>query len=250
MFLFVHIEKCGGTTFSDILSLTFPRYLRITKNNFGGNDSRNDLTYVEFQKLLKYFPSGIGGHCIRPYKVEYSKPIIYITYFRDPIERYISHMNHNIEGGWSKSFSEFIKKDYYVNFMTKKMAGEDDFNKACLYLDKFDFIGDVDKFNQSLNAFQDVLNVRFYGNKIPKNERKNKEGYISFEDLNSQQKLLVEERNKNDILLYEKYILKSNNLKNYSDSIQLKEPSDLRVKIIGKLNKFKKENIVNPIRTR
>src|SRR5690606_5970873 len=159
-------------------------------------------------------------------------------------------MNHNIEGGWSKSFSEFIKKDYYVNFMTKKMAGEDDFNKACLYLDKFDFIGDVDKFNQSLNAFQDVLNVRFYGNKIPKNERKNKEGYISFEDLNSQQKLLVEERNKNDILLYEKYILKSNNLKNYSDSIQLKEPSDLRVKIIGKLNKFKKENIVNPIRTR
>lgn len=248
MFLFVHIEKCGGTTLSDMLSLNFPRYLRVTKNNYGGNDSRNDLTSEQFKRLLRYYPSGIGGHCIRPYNIEYSKPVSYITFFRNPLERYISHMNHNIEGGYSKTFSEFINKDYYQNFMTKKLAGNDDFVTACRYLDKFDFIGDVNQYNKSLNGLQDALNIKFYGSQTVKNERKNKRDYISFNELNSVQKLLVEERNENDIRLYEKYILKSNNLDSYNDSLQLKEPSGLRVKIFRRLDKFKREKIINPIR--
>ena len=67
MFLFTHIEKCAGTSFNEILSLTFPRYIQITKNNYGGNEHRNDLSLAQFKKIKKYFPSGIGGHCIRPY---------------------------------------------------------------------------------------------------------------------------------------------------------------------------------------
>jgi hypothetical protein len=90
--------------------------------------------------------------------------------------------------------------------------------------------------------------VKFYGDAVVKNERKHKENYLTFEDLSPKQKLLVEEANKNDILLYEKYILNSTFLSNYSDSIRLKESSVLRTKLIRKLNTYKKKKIVNPIR--
>lgn len=248
MFLFVHIEKCGGTTLSDMLSLSFPRYLRITKNNYGGNDIRNDITPLQFKKLLKYIPSGIGGHCIRPYAIEYRRPVSYITFFRNPIERYMSHLNHNIEGGWSQSFTDFSRKEYYNDFMTKKIANSNDFSLACKYLDQFEFIGDVNQYNKSLDRLADVLDAKLYGDSIIKNERKFKENYVFFDDLSSREKLIVEEVNKNDIRLYEKYILQTNILNVYSDNFQLKRPSDLRVRIIRKLNKFKKENIINPIR--
>lgn len=249
MFLFVHIEKCGGTTFSEMLSLTFPLYFRITKNPYGGNDFRNDLTLEQYYQFKRYCPSGIGGHCVRPYLFDEIKSKRFPTFFRNPLDRYLSHMNHNIEGGWSKSFSEFARKDYYSNFMTKKMTGDNDVNRAIKYLDTFDFIGDIGQFNQSINALQDVLNVKFYGDYLTKNERKTKENYISYDDLTLSEKLIVEERNRNDILLYEKYILNATLLKNYDDVIMLKRPSLLRSKFIKKINKFKRENIINPIRT-
>jgi hypothetical protein len=249
MFLFVHIEKCGGTTFSDMLSLTYPLYFRITKNPYGGNDIRNDITLEQYRQFKRYYPSGIGGHCVRPYLFDEIKSKTFLTFFRNPLDRYLSHMNHNIEGGWSKSFSEFVQKDYYSNFMTKKIAGDNDVTKAKKYLETFDFIGDVGQYNKSINALQDILNVKFYGDEITKNERKNNENYISFNDLTVSEKLIVEERNANDILIYEKYILNTTILNNYSDIIELKRPSILRSKFIKKINKFKKENIINPIRS-
>lgn len=42
--------------------------------------------------------------------------------------------------------------------------------------------------------------------------------------------------------------MKNNEFSNYSNEFILNEPSETRVKIVRKLNKFKKEHIVNPIR--
>lgn len=67
MFLFTHIEKCAGTSFNEILSLTYPRYFYVTKNKYGGNKKRNDLTIEQYKKILKYYPFGIDGHSLRPY---------------------------------------------------------------------------------------------------------------------------------------------------------------------------------------
>ena len=55
MFLFTHIEKCAGQSFSSTLQLTFPTYMRVTKNHFGGNDRQNDLTISQFKKLNKFW---------------------------------------------------------------------------------------------------------------------------------------------------------------------------------------------------
>ena len=68
MFLFTHIEKSAGTSFKQVLELTFLRYIHISKNPIGGNNKYNDLTIEQFNEVRKLFPTGIGGHSVRPYQ--------------------------------------------------------------------------------------------------------------------------------------------------------------------------------------
>src|SRR5690606_13630328 len=138
MFLFTHIEKCAGTSFNEILSLTYPRYFHITKNGYGGNEKRNDLTEIQYKKLLRYCPSGIGGHSVRPY-LEFLPSSKRITFLRNPLERYISQYNHMAESGWTNSIEEFIKNVFYNDFITKKIAGTNDYKYAETLLYSFDF---------------------------------------------------------------------------------------------------------------
>lgn len=251
MFLFTHIEKCAGTTFNQMLSLTFLRYFHITKNHFGGNDIKNDLTDKQFKKILRYYPSGIGGHSIRPYlsleKYLRNKPLK-ITFLREPTERYMSQYNHELESGFVSSFEEFLNKKYCNDFMTNKIAGLSDVTLAAKYLNNFDFIGDVNQYNKSINYLQDIMNIRFYSDKEDLNQRFNKEIYLKFENLSNEFKNRVYENNKNDILLYERFILNSNILNTYSDIVNYKQASDFRKKVVNRTEKFKKINIVNPLR--
>src|SRR5690554_3264346 len=138
MFLFTHIEKCAGTSFNEILSLTYPLYFHVTKNKYGGNETRNDLTLEQYKKISRFFPSGIGGHSIRPY-LEFLPLSKRITFLRNPIERYLSHYNHLIEGGWVTSIDEFLDIESLKNFMTKKIAGNNDYNYAEQLLSQFVF---------------------------------------------------------------------------------------------------------------
>lgn len=249
MFLFTHIEKCAGTTFTHIIELTFPRYIRVSKNNYGGNEQRNDLSLKQFKKLMNYYPSGIGGHSVRPY-LEFLnlKSNTFITFFRDPFERYMSQYNHTLEGGWVSSMDDFLSHRTFNDFITNKIAGNNDFEFAVKLLNEYNFIGDVNNFNKSLNCLQDVLNIKLFGNGEHKNTRKHRDNYLKFSDLTNNQKLKVEENNKNDIKLYEKFIINSTLINKYSNELQLKSPSLLRKKCLNKLNQYKKKKIVAPIR--
>lgn len=247
MFLFTHIEKCAGTTFNEILSLTFPRYFHITKNNYGGNEKRNDLTHEEYKKILRFYPSGIGGHSIRPY-LEFLPSSKRITFLRDPLSRYISHFNHMLERGWTTSFDDYLTKDFFHDFITKKIAGSSDLKYAIELLSDFYFIGDADEFNRSLNYLQDVLDVKLIGQSTYTNQRSTNAHYLKLSDLTSNQKQKAEENNQLDIKLYNKFIIQNSPIRSYSDIVELRSPSKLRVKVIQKINKFKKEKIVNPIR--
>lgn len=247
MFLFTHIEKCAGTSFNELLSLTYPRYIHITKNNYGGNETRNDLTALQYKKIVRYFPSGIGGHSIRPY-LEFLPTSKRITFLRNPISRYISQYNHLKDAGWVNSIDEFLKNEFYYDFMTKKIAGVNDYKYAENLLSSFDFIGNVDEYNKSLNHLQDVLNIKLIGELDQKNKRNENSDYLKIMDLSPSQKIKVEENNQLDIKLYNKFVLRSSVMHGYDDFIALKTPSKLRLKTIKKLNKFKKEKIINPIR--
>jgi hypothetical protein len=251
VFLFTHIEKCAGTSFNEMLSITFLRYFHVTKNHFGGNDVRNDLTITQFQKILKYYPSGIGGHSIRPYlnlenQLKY-KPLK-ITFLRNPLERYMSQYNHELERGFVHTFEGFLNKQYCSDFITKKIAGTSDFELASKYLNKFDFIGDANQYNKSINCLQDLMNIIFYEGNKNLNQRFHNENYLRFEDLNNELKDRVYDNNKNDIKLYETFILKSNLLKKYSDTLNCKQPSRYRMKIVKKIDKYKRHFIVDPLR--
>src|SRR5690606_25580868 len=136
--------------------LTYPRYFHITKNNYGGNEKRNDLTIDQYKKILHYCPSGIGGHSVRPY-LEFLPKSKRITFLRNPIERYISQFNHLRETGWVNAIDEFLNNEFYNDFMTKKIAGINEYTIANTFLVNFDFVGDADNYNKSLNYLQDVL---------------------------------------------------------------------------------------------
>lgn len=248
MFLFTHIEKCGGTSFHDILSLTYPRYFHITKNRYGGNELRNDLTKEQYHKIMRYRPSGIGGHSVRPYQEFYKKSHTKITFLRDPISRYLSHYNHQKERGWTHSIEHFLEKDFFCDFITYKIAGTRDVEMAKKLLANFQFIGATEAYNKSLNCLMDIMNKKFVGAVEVKNQRNYDAGYVRFSDLSPAQKLKVEENNRFDIQLYEMFISNNNQLNGYSDELQLKSPSKLRKKLLHKINKYKKEEIINQIR--
>lgn len=245
MFLFTHIEKCAGTTFNEVLMLTFWRYLHISKNKYGGNDPRNDLKVEDLGEYLKLFPSGIGGHSIRPCRnlqQKFKNPT-QITFLRNPLDRYLSHYNHGVETGWQKSFDEFLNKKFYHNFMTVKIAGSENYKEANKYLSEFKFIGDANQYNRSINLLQEVLDVNFYSFGHDKNKRKNKLNYLTVGDLTNEQLLRAEQNNALDIKLYEEFISKKNLLSSYSSSVDYKKPSDARVKLLRKLEKYRKNKI-------
>ena len=248
MFLYTHIEKCAGTSFNELLSLTFLRYIHITKNKHGGNELRNDLSLEQYKQLSKYHPSGIGGHSVRPYLEYYNEKHIKITFLRNPIDRYLSHLNHIIESGWATSVDDFLAKEQYKNFMTNKIAGSNDFNKASNLLGGFDFIGDVNQYAKSLNYLQDVFQKKLISKTENRNERKSKDTYIKFSDLTNEQKIRVEENNINDIKLYDFFIVNNSIIDSYDSNFIITPPSLLREKLVLKLNTIKRKKIVEPIR--
>lgn len=247
MFLFTHIEKCAGTSFNEILSLTYPRYFHITKNHYGGNETRNDLTFDQYKKILKYYPSGIGGHSVRPY-LDFLPVKKRITFLRNPLDRYLSQYNHMIERGWTTSIEVFLETEFYNNFITKKIAGINSYNSAEKILKGFEFIGSANEYNKSLNYLQDVLNIKLIGTLDVRNKRNHKRDYLNFSDLSNAQKLKAEENNKLDIQLYEKFILQNSIIDHYSETAVLKQPSKFRKRLIHKIDKYKKHKIINPIR--
>ncbi|SDH87165.1 MULTISPECIES: sulfotransferase family 2 domain-containing protein [Winogradskyella] len=248
MFLFTHIEKCGGTSFNEVLSLTYPRYFHVTKNKYGGNETRNDLTSIQYHKIMNYCPQGIGGHSVRPY-FDFLPQSKRITFFRDPLERYLSQYNHMAERGWVTSIDDFLEINFYSNFITKKISGVDgDINYAITLLDNYEFIGDVNRYNKSLNYLQDVLHVKLIGSINQKNVRKFNKNYLNLNDLSEKQYYKAEQNNQLDIKLYEKYILSKNILNQYNDDIILKKPSKLRLKLLSKINTYKKYKIITPLR--
>jgi len=127
--------------------------------------------------------------------------------------------------------------------MTVKIAGLEDYKIANKFLSDFDFIGDVNQYNKSINLLQDKLGVRFYALDENRNKRKNKNGYIKVEDLSTSQLLRAEENNAEDIKLYEKFVLQNNIFSSYSNVLTYKKPSELRVKAIRKIEKYRKNEI-------
>jgi hypothetical protein len=166
MICFVHIEKAAGTTLNYILRNNYLSFLALPTLGSWTNKFENafSLTDAKILTSLLPFTRGFGGHTVRPF-LEYenviNKQVQYITFLRDPISRYISHyhfqkyiLKKNCE------IEEFLDEVEFTNFMTKKISGGNDLQKAISILkNKFKFVGLIENFNMSLLLMKNEINL-------------------------------------------------------------------------------------------
>ena len=166
---------------------------------------------------------------------------------RDPLERYMSHYNHDKGTKWAKDFDHFLSRTYIKNFMVNKIAGEgsNDLEKAKQLLDQYSFVGDTNRYSQSLNHLSKLMGKQFYGLKHSKNVRKSNEDYLKFEDLSEDKKRQVLKQNELDIKLYDYFLSRSSFLDEYPSSYDFKKPSVLRIKVLDKINRIKKKKMTD-----
>ncbi len=167
---FCHMIKNAGTTLSYIF-----------RNNYGFNyyvTDKKDFAPDDLEKLLSINRNikTISGHSLRSVtKLDSVCPDLkYITFIRDPIDRYISHYTHGrIRNPHHMSLEERIKIVGERNYQTKFIigsknreqrgfiAGEEELVEAKKILaNDFAFVGLVEQFDESLILMKKMLNLQ------------------------------------------------------------------------------------------
>jgi hypothetical protein len=165
MLCFIHIERAGGTTLHHVLRNNLLSFLTL-RPSFWSNDAETMFTAGELQALLRLLPftKGFGGHTTRVY-ADYERvtrqPVSYFTFVRDPITRYLSHFHYHVDRldiPWT--LESFTAEDRFSNFMTTRIAGTTDVNRAKQLLrSKFAFVGLTDRFDESLHLLRHSLGL-------------------------------------------------------------------------------------------
>jgi len=158
------MEKAGGTTLHTILRNNFPTYVSLAPRSSWGEKYEKYFVPKAAKKMFGIIagPAGFGGHYVAPwmdYKKILERDILYFTFLREPIQRYRSHFEHRLFIDEIPIPSEeFMSNEHYNNFMTYRIAGEPNLEKAIEILDrKFAFTGLVESFDESLLILRHLL---------------------------------------------------------------------------------------------
>jgi len=164
---YIHIERAGGTTFNSILRNNYPFYIVLTPWELWTNEEKSFIKSNQLKLIQKLIPflKGIGGHTIR-YNENLGKilneDIFYITFLRNPINRFISHYYYQkYTMGIPWNIDDFINERRFSNFMTKRFGLDDDLDKAISTIEKINFVGITDLFDESLIILKNLLNSKF-----------------------------------------------------------------------------------------
>ena len=205
---FIHVEKAAGTTFIHILRHNFfPGYADV-RPFF--QESNGLFTGKDLRLMRRVLPGlrCIGGHAVVPYSDLFvNEPDArLITILRDPVKRYMSQYQHWVEKKRIDiSFEEFMGREEFWNFQTRKYAGEVDLGKAKEVLrSRFMLVGCVEKYDEFLVLLQHKLNdIGFDASYRPQNRAHNK---IKVDDTLQRYREDIEARNSVDIALH-KYVI-------------------------------------------
>ncbi|QNI86912.1 sulfotransferase family 2 domain-containing protein [Synechococcus sp. ROS8604] len=119
---FMHLYKCGGTTFNWALQNAFPsRVLYCENKDSSGSriDIEKFISYTSLDSLKKY--SAVSSHLI-DYKC-LSEFSVVTTILRDPLSRLVSAYNFDFyRSMFTGTFDQYI--DIYVNMMSKALGSE------------------------------------------------------------------------------------------------------------------------------
>tara|TARA_B100000579_G_scaffold25171_1_gene17739 strand:+ start:33466 stop:34347 length:882 start_codon:yes stop_codon:yes gene_type:complete len=122
--------------------------------------SESDLIdYLRVNNNIKWFT----GHQLRLFEGRYSSlpNAKYMTFFRNPIDRYLSHFQQwNLKHESSESIERRINDKKENNYMVRFLADTEDLEKAKSVIDQnLDFIGFAEKFDISLLLMKQYLNL-------------------------------------------------------------------------------------------
>lgn len=220
-FYFSHIEKAAGTTLHEIFRNNDLFYYMVSPYKFSKDIDNQEcyLTTDELCKIVKYMPDfkGFGGHNVRPfenYEKCFEENIYGIIFLRNPITRYTSHYYHQkykMRIDWT--FDEFLLHDGFNNFMSKKICGEENSEKAIKLIEEKDiFIGITEDFDASLlllkkflyshNIFSQQFDIRYESQNI--NFKKRNEELDKFYNQ-------IVNNNAEDLKLYNYFMLRHKN---------------------------------------
>lgn len=216
-FVFVHIMKCGGTSFN-----------RIMRRKWGENRVYNDKSFRRDRKLYgiisitnesdnfyprqfdpQYHMCVVGHFTARKYKyLEWPQ----FTMLRDPVERIISYYSFwtsrlERNEAWSNKNRAkqglppkyFPRSKLKMSWFVKQMPNEM-FHMCGGNLSRFKFAGICEWHEESMRVFQKLIRTklpttRFHCNRTPKHDKL---------DFNKRTRSLIEKYNQKDILLYNK----------------------------------------------
>jgi len=160
MLVFSHIPKTAGTTFNAILRKNFGSSLISVFPEDGDVYQKSDF---ESDFKQDRHPAGISSHALKPFTDfnELESKFEWVTFLRDPVERYVSQYIHQQTGN-----SEHFKMDIFSwarnygrsNWQVKWLAGEENLEKAIEVAEKkITFIGVVEHFDESLVLMNQCL---------------------------------------------------------------------------------------------
>jgi len=159
---FVHIEKAGGITLHNVLHQALPGYLTPHPHpGFGEFFSKDDLQFVN--RYLPFKVQGLGGHrmaSFMDYESVLRQPIFYFTFLRDPIKRYMSHINWQIsmmDMGWT--MESFLADPEKENYHAYRIAGARNREKALAEIRRFQFVGLLEHYDESLVILRQRLGI-------------------------------------------------------------------------------------------
>ena len=206
---FVHIAKAGGMTMHALLHSCFRGYVCLQPHlRFGATFTKDDLRLLRL--LLPWRVDGIGGHRVRAY-ADYGSvvegSVFNLTFIRDPIRRYLSHLNWQITQmhiDWS--IESFTDDDTKNNIYAQWICGEaNNWPKARQALDElFDFIGLLECFDESLVLLRQRLGMPTMDIRYERtNTTRAKDTRYCFEDLSTAMKEKVYANNAIDMKIFE-----------------------------------------------
>ena len=258
--IFMHLPKCGGTTFNSILNRLYKpdEIFNIKAIN------PNTLNTEEFTSLSAEDKNKINllkGHMRFGLHEHFNTSSEYITFLRDPIERIISYyyyvkrkphhrLYQNNLFNDTMSLYEFVTEINQRDINNGQIGaisgiqdkGEFMLEKAFENIDThFSFVGTIEKFDESL-----ILLQKMYGWATPHYNVQNKtSNRLKIDALDAKTLDAIKHFNKGDIALYEKInkVLegKINNQKNLKlDVLKLNAENYLRSKVNQLPNNYKK----------
>ena len=184
LMVFTHIVCTGGGAFSDLLDKYFWQGSIITSKNIAHQlgrpelntplkrrDDRNDDILQQYRQR-KNRTKVIRGHYHLAYgdrEVWQKEPLKFLTFLREPVKRFISHGHYLMTDMDILSRLEKIPEIDF-NLQTTYLSGcktlcatEQDLEIAKRNLEKYDFIGITEEYDDSIELFCKIFSLPYIG---------------------------------------------------------------------------------------